>query len=397
MEPTSRHGATLSRLLCGAGGPQHAPDVVTRSLPGRLASWSRAEARQLATIARLGLHLGPWADARTPRAVERETAPCGATRAYIYRPSVRPAGVYLVLPGLHFLGPDDARLDRFCRILAASGFWVVTPFIRSYRRLLLDTSAIEDAHSAFAAARALAERERLPVPALFSISFGSRLALDLAASPTPPRAAIVFGGYAEFVPTVEFAITGETTFDGQPHAIERDPLNSPVVFLNVMRHLPIDGDRDVLARAWLTMVHRTWGKMELKQPGRRDPIAHEIASGLPQNLKREFLLGCCLADGYLPWLREGLERAAADLAFLDPREQIEDVRCPVVLVHGRDDDVIPYVESIKLSRKLPPPRSRLHLTGLYSHTGSAALTVAGTVRETTTLVRMLNDMARAPS
>jgi pimeloyl-ACP methyl ester carboxylesterase len=384
MEPASRHGATLPRLLCPAGEPQHAPDVPTRSF-GRIA-----------TIARLGMNLGPWADARTPRNVSRSAIVCGSTRAYVYAPSTVACGVYLVLPGLHFLGPDDPRLDRFCRILAASGFWVVTPFIRSYRRLLLDETAIADGRDAFAAARALAERERLPVPAVFSISFGSRLALDLASRPEPPHTVIVFGGYAEFIPTVEFAITGKTHFDGATHALERDPLNSPVVFLNVMRHLEIEGDRERLAQAWLAMVHRTWGRMELKRPGLRDPIAHEIAASLPQNLRRSFLFGCCLEEGYLPWLGAALERGKSDLAFLDPSEQIENVRCPVVLVHGRDDDVIPYVESIKLSRKLPAARlARLHLTGLYSHTGSAAMTLAGSVRESITLVRMLHDMARA--
>ena len=349
--------------------------------------------RRLETVARLGLGLGPWADGRTPRNVQRSARPCGETRAYVYAPFVRAAGVYLVVPGLHFLGPDDARLDRFCRILAAAGFWVVTPFIRSYRRLLLDESAIDDARAAFAWARALAERERLPTPAVFSISFGSRLALDLATLPEPPSSVIVFGGYAEFIPTVEFAVTGQTVFEGETLTIERDPLNSPVVFLNVMQHLAIDGDRERLAKAWLTMVYRTWGKMELKAAGLRDPFAHEIAATLPKNLRKPFLLGCCLEDGYLPWLRAGLERAATDLAFLDPREQIAAVRCPVVLVHGREDDVIPYVESIKLSRTLPA--ARLHLTGLYSHTGSATMTVADSVRETVTLLRMLHDMARA--
>ena len=356
---------------------------------------THTRARSLATIARLGLHLGPWADGRTPRSIARAHIPCGATRAYVYTPSVRPAGVYLVMPGLHYLGPDDPRLDRFCRILAASGFWVVTPFIRSYGRLLLDDSAIHDAHAAFDAASALAEREELRAPAVFSISFGSRLALELATRPRPPSSIILFGGYAEFIPTVEFAVTGQTTFEGKLHALERDPLNSPVVFLNVLRHLDGVADTERLAQAWLAMVHRTWGKMELKRPGMRDPIAHEIAATLPQNLRRQFLLGCCLEDGYVPWLGAALERGQTDLAFLDPSQQIADVRCPVVLVHGRDDDVIPYVESIKLARKLAPSRlRRLHLTGLYGHTGSAAMTLAGSVRETTTLLRMLHDMAR---
>src|SRR5947207_2699541 len=78
----------------------------------------------------------------------------GRTRAYVYDPppTARAAGVYLVLPGLHFLGPDDPRLDRFCRALAASGFVVVAPFIRAYNRMLLDPSSFDDAEAALALA-----------------------------------------------------------------------------------------------------------------------------------------------------------------------------------------------------------------------------------------------------
>jgi len=365
---------------------QHSPDVPQQ----------RLLRQRIAAATRLGFHLGPWANERTPRNVPRRTQPFGSSRAYVYAPIGRPLGVYLVLPGLHFLGPDDPRLDRFCRILAASGFWVVAPFIRSYGRLLLDDSAIDDAKGAFALAVSLAKNERLPRPAVFSISFGSRLALELCALPEPPSAVIVFGGYADFIPTVRFAVTGRTTLDGRVHELTRDPLNSPVVFMNVVRHLDVAGDRAVLSKAWLAMVHRTWGKMQLKEPGARDAIADSIAASLPRELVIPFRLGCCLEDGFLPWLEAALERGADDLAFLDPSSRIAEARCPVVLVHGQDDDVIPYVESIKLSRALPAGMLRgLHLTGLYGHTGAASPGISTAFQETATLVRMLHDLARA--
>ncbi len=326
----------------------------------------------------------------------RSTERCGLTTAYVYAPRRPAAGVYLVVPGLHFLGPNDPRLDRFCRVLAASGLWVVAPFLRSFSGLLLDDSAFADGRDALALARSLADERALPAPAVFSISFGSLIALSLAASSAPPRAAILFGGYADFVSTVRFAITGRTSLDGEVLELTRDPLNSPVVFLNLLSHLELEGDRQRLAAAWLEMVYRTWGKMELKAPGARDPIAARIASRLPSALHEPFHLGCCLQDGYERWLDHALEAGARDLSFLDATRFVAEVKCPVTLVHGRDDDVIPYSESIKLSRALPSEhRAGLHLTGLYSHTGASAQTTLGLVREAWTLAAMLRDMARA--
>ena len=56
--------------------------------------------------------------------------------------------------------------------------------------------------------------------------------------------------------------------------------------------------------------------------------------------------------------------------FLDPRPYLGAVRGPIVLVHGREDDVIPYTQLEALHRAFSPGASvRAFLTGLYGHTG----------------------------
>lgn len=330
------------------------------------------------------------------------------TRGYLYEPAVRATGVYVVLPGLHYAGPDDPRLDRFCRILATAGFVTLAPFVRAFCDLVVDPSVFEDGRNALALGRILATERDLPEPAVFSISFGSLLALDLATSAEPPACAILFGGYASFMRTVRFALTGEASFEGSSLSIPRDPLNSPVVFLNLLGYLDgfaEDGrtgyeQRVRVAKAWREMVLRTWGKPELKQPGARDVHAHEIANTLPNELRIPFLRGCCLEQGAIPWLDAALERAkeASDgrLAFLDP--DASKVRCPIVLVHGRGDDVIPYFESMELSRALPQRFARgLHITGLYGHTGAERPSVREIAAEATAMVSMLVALGRAPS
>ena len=75
-------------------------------------------------------------------------------------------------------------------------------------------------------------------------------------------------------------------------AIERDPLNSPVVFLNLLDQLDVAGDKELLARAWLQMVHRTWGKLELKRPGARD--ATTATATLPPGSLQRMVRPRCL-------------------------------------------------------------------------------------------------------
>ena len=345
--------------------------------------------------------LGPWAEGRVPRGVRRQTAAvegtAGPTKAYVYTPE-SPRAAYLVLPGLHFLGPDDPRLDRFCRVLARAGFLVVAPFIRAFGRLVLDRSAFADARAALGLARARAAQLGLDEPAVFSISFGSALALDLATLDTGgPAAAVVFGGFCEFLPTVRFAVTGRSEHAGQVHELTRDPLNSPAVFLNALHALELEGDRDALAAAWREMVYRTWGKMELKVPGARDPFAHAIAAGLAPELREPFLRGCMLEPGALAWLEDALARGADDLAFFDPGDRLARVASPVWLVHGRDDDVIPYFETLKLAEALPRRAlAGLHVTGMFGHTGAQRPSARAVYDEARTMTAMLLAMARAP-
>lgn len=320
----------------------------------------------------------------------------GSTKAYVYRP--RPAhAAYLVLPGLHFLGPDDPRLDRFCRVLARAGFLVVAPFIRSYTDLVLRRSAFEEARAAFDHSKRLASELGLPRPAVFSISFGSALALELATLADGPSSAVVFGGFCEFLPTVRFAVTGRAEHAGELHSLPRDPLNSPAVFLNAIDALDFTGDRAALAEAWREMVYRTWGKMELKAPGARDGHAHAIAEGLSPELRRPFYRGCMLEPDALPWLEDALARGAGDLACFDAQSRVARVVSPISLVHGRDDDVIPYFETLKLARSMPPGRlGQVHLTGMFSHTAAQRPSARELAGEARTMLAMLLTMTRAP-
>lgn len=275
--------------------------------------------------------LGPWAGQQLPPGVVRQTwvvrdgAPAGRRangvrprrgrgergrlEAYVYRPTRPVAGTYLVAPGLHFDGPDDPRLDRFCRVLAAAGFCVVTPFLPSYVDLIVEPSAPDDLE---VVARALLERlpadERIT---LFSISFGSWPALEVAARLGPAaRAVITFGGYAEFESAIRFCVDGIMRHPDGDVRLARDPLNQPALFLNMLPWLEdVTGDTTDLEAAWREMVYRTWGRMELKVPGRLEPFARELAPRVPAEQRELFLIGTGVVPGAESLLGRALDRA----------------------------------------------------------------------------------------
>jgi pimeloyl-ACP methyl ester carboxylesterase len=145
------------------------------------------------------------------------------------------------------------------------------------------------------------------------------------------------------------------------------------------------------------MIARTWGKMELKRPGARDAFAAEIAAGLPLELRELFLVGCGLLPGGAALLEAALGGAAHAFRFADPRPALARLRAPVIIVHGRDDDVIPWLEADKLRAALPPGHPhRVFLTGMYGHTGAERPRLRDLVRESRTLLGLTRAVIDAP-
>lgn len=318
-----------------------------------------------AMIARLVRWLGPWADETARPAVHRRTERFEAHRpleAWVYRPADRePVGCTFVVPGLHYLGPADVRLDRFLSILANSGQLVCCPFLPEFRRARVGPELVPDAIAAWDGFSRLPDLPH-PRPGVFSISFGSYPAVHLAAN-RDVGALTIFGGFESFEEAIRFSLEGDP---GRPH----DPLNRPVVFINLLEYLrDCPEPRATLGEAWLSFIRQTWGKHHMRYEGGWIEVAHRISAQLPEPMRPMFEMGVGIRDGGTEVISEALVEGRSSLTHLDPGPLAPRIDCPVTVVHGRDDDVIPYTQAERLHRLFEG--SALHLTGLYAHTGAS--------------------------
>jgi hypothetical protein len=153
---------------------------------------------QLSAMYLLGRWLGPWTDAHVvPQDVDRREVIVEALNpnerpfsAFVYRSVHRDqhVGSLLLVPGLHFLGPLDSRMDRFARILAAAGIVVLAPRLPDFTSLILDKRVFDDTLRAWKTLESLPDRPA-GRPGVFSISFGSLPSLWLA-SESPAASAV---------------------------------------------------------------------------------------------------------------------------------------------------------------------------------------------------------------
>lgn len=324
-------------------------------------------------------------------------------RVYRFEPAEGPLlGSYLVAPGMHYLGPTDPRMDRFGRVLAAAGFLVDAVTLPEHMALRLSPLTNRDFALGF---DALEEHSRLrgvrTKPALFSISFGSLPALAVAADPAYAArvgALVLFGGFGDFEGTIRFCVTGRTHWKQQPLAVPFDPLNGPVVWLNLLEELPFSCDKEAVARAWRLLVERTWGRPEFKVGDARGLHARALGDALGPKERELFLLGAGLAGDTETLLDECLALARPRLGFAYATQYLPRVRAPVAIVHGRDDDVIPWWQALALAEGLAPGHPhRVLLTGLYSHSNNEGVSLRGLGVELETMVQVLRCMRDAPS
>lgn len=364
---------------------------------------------QLRTMATLGRSLGPWADAHgVPLDVHREEVPIRSRRAgergfsaFLYRSrrNQKPHSSLLLVPGLHYLGPLDPRMDRFARILASAGMFVLAPRLPDFASLVLGQGVFGDVERAFELLYAHPARPK-GLPGLFSISFGSLPALWLAGPSslaTKVGSTIIFGGYADFEDTLRFCLHGRPN---APH----DPLNRPVVFMNLMPFIEDKPkDLDLLFSALRRYVEATWGKSEMKVDGCWQAVANGIAAELPEEILPLFFASTGVSGDTSGIAERALANAGNAFSWLDPKPFLGQIRCPVDLIHGADDDVIPYEHANRLANEMRPGVCRgVHITGLYGHTHQAnAQTTLGDApalaKEAMTLMRMLAALSRCGS
>lgn len=287
-----------------------------------------------------------------------------ADTADVYRPGgdAVPDAIVVLVPGVVRLGKDDPRLVAFANTLARARFLVFVPDLANLRRL---TIASEDAAALARAIRYVAERggvgERASVGVVaFSYAAGPAL---LAAISDGARQHVRFvyavGGYYSLDMVVTYLTTGHHRQNATRPWIRSEP--SPyalwVFVQSCAVHLENEDDRRLLATAANARLADPQADVSGLLSGLGPEGQAVIALiGNPDPEKAESLIARLPAP-VLAELR-ALDLASRDLAPLEAR---------VILIHGRDDRLIPHTESMALAAALPAGRASLAIIDSLEH------------------------------
>jgi pimeloyl-ACP methyl ester carboxylesterase len=263
----------------------------------------------------------PLLSALTARPVEStRTLPGVAADAFTPRTVLPPTPLVLV-PGATPDGKDDPRARGAARLLARVGFDVTLPTIPGLTTGRLRPEDVTPVVTALAAARAPA--------VVVSVSVGSGPAL-LAAADARVRdrvaLVVVLGGYGSAEDLVRFYLTGSYAYGGVSGRRQHDP---------ALVRAFVDANVDLLDEAARALVDRIG-----------DPAAGRAIT---------------------------LSSAAQQvLRALSPVNVLPALRGHLVLVHGRDDPVVPFTESVRLADAARPGGATLVVLDVLGHVGGEA-------------------------
>ncbi len=263
------------------------------------------------------------------------------------------AGIVLV-PGAVPEGKDNAPLVAFAMTLARARFAVLAPELSAQRELKVRPAHAREVADAF---RHLVEREDLAPrgrAGIAAFSYGVGPAL-LAALEDDVRARVRFvlgvGGYHDMRASIRFFTTGYFEDGGAPLYLKPDDYAKLVFAMSVLDHLGSRDDRVTL---------RAMVSARLADPG-------ADLSALAKKLGPEGLAVYRLLTNTDPQetarLLAALPQpivATIDALTLDNKE-LHRLAARLLLVHGRNDRLIPYPESLALSNAVAPGQARVFI------------------------------------
>jgi pimeloyl-ACP methyl ester carboxylesterase len=237
---------------------------------------------------------------------------------------------------------------------------VLVPDLEGFRSLRVGSGDIRDTADAFT--WLVAQEELAPggKAGIFSFSYATGPAILAALEPRLTgrvRFMMAVGGYHNLKDVLTFFTTGYYRHGDRLLHMEPNSYGKWVFVSSNLHRLSEPVDRELFRQA----AQRKFA--DLNAP------VHDLAAQLTPEGNRfyRFIENRDPAQSLLlmDQLPEAIRREIAALNLA--QHDLTRLKARMILVHGYDDDIIPYTESIALSRNLPPGQARLYLVNGLQH------------------------------
>ncbi len=290
-------------------------------------------------------------------------------------------GAMVLVPGFTPRGKDDGRLVALARSFARAGFLALVPDLRGSRETrvrLGDARRIADAlvHlSGRPELEGVSGAQGEAEVGLVAISYAVGLAVLATLEPdarTSTGFLVGLGGYYDTTEVVRFTTTGAYRLPGEDRWRKLEPLRAAKWYF-LSSNIEVLGDPgDRAALTAISKIRQRSGRADLIDDEGRDLVSQlgpegqslyalmtnqdpakvePLLSALPEALRNQL---------------DSLNLRGRDLSHLAGR---------LILIHGREDPLVPFSESLALSQAVP--KTELFLIDGFSHINPRSVGVIG--------------------
>ena len=278
----------------------------------------------------------------------------------LYEPVEEPLAGIVLVPGVAQAGKDDPRLVVFAQTLARARFRVLVPDLPSIRALKVQAEDVVGVTDAFVHLVWGVEWKSDRAAGIGAFSYAAGPAV-LAAMEPRIRGRVDFvlavGGYYDLEQVLTFSTTGCFKEGDEWRQLRPIRYGKWMFVRSNLARIQNPADRQTLEEIVERRMNYPYASVDelagrLGEEGRT--VYALVTNRDPERVS-------ALIASLPPPIRE--ELAALNLAGRD----LSPLQARLILVHGREDAIIPYTESVALASAVPDGQARLYVVEGLSH------------------------------
>ena len=271
----------------------------------------------------------------------------------------KPNGKVLILyPGASPYAEEHPKILMLGTLLAQIGYTVYIPRIPPLKNLdisevnvgwfihfyqwLLDVKKVEAQQTA-----------------MVGISYGGgmmlKALLKIKEQSPWPKTIMTYGTFSDAESTIKFLLTGEIKLRGEIHHIPPHEWGLIVIFHNFLKNLNLEWDTAAVQNVIQLHIQEKFDEQAQQMAGLppdQNQIVQSIISGKASPVVKD-----------LAW--EIISNEQDTFKTLSPKQWCNDINQKIFILHGANDSMVPYTESIQLAEYLTD--YELLITHLYEH------------------------------
>ena len=280
------------------------------------------------------------------------------TRLRIFKPKKPNKTTFILFPGASPFAEEHPGMIGLATTIMNLGYNVFIPRIPPLKSLSIKSENVEWFAKAYDEIINRNDVDKTNVT-IIGISFGGSLllkaTLDERIKLNPPRSMLMYGSCFDLESGLNFLLSGEIEHNGKIAHIPPNDWGLTVLFHNFIKNVDAGFDTSAVQTVLAARVADKLDKMERLKAELNEHDFQFVSSVLTAKCTPQ------IAE----IAKQIIESQKDSLKQVSPSSFCEQIEMKVFIMHGANDSMVPYTESVKLSNSLP--NNKLLISYIYEH------------------------------